>query len=73
MFTTVFGGLDIVMKTLRCICIWKKINKRDGIRSIWYDYVNRVFKRCILPDYFINKDCIANIMKHAKVEERSID
>merc|ERR1712232_1375799 len=67
------SGADVVTEALRRICIWKNFGELDGIGSVWFDYVNLFSDRCDTPDYFTNKDCISDIMKHAGVEERSID
>jgi len=67
------SGADVVTEALRRICIWKNFGESDGIGAVWWEYVNKFADRCDTPDYFTNKDCISDVMKHAGVEERSID
>lgn len=67
------SGADVVTEALRRICIWKNFGESDGIGAVWWEYVNKFSDRCDTPDYFTNKDCISDVMKHAGVEERSID
>lgn len=75
-FDAGISGADVVRESLRRICIWNSYGKDDGIGQPWWDYVEEFIFRCNDPDhpeYFTKDDCIADAMKHAKVDKTIVD
>lgn len=67
------SGADVVLESLRRICIWKHYGEANGIGSEWWNYVNEFRERCDTPDFFTNDDCIRDAYKRAKTDERIVD
>ena len=69
------SGADVVKESLRRICIWKNYGT-DGVGKEWWDYIDEFMFRCgdpQKPDFFTNADCISDAMKHAGIDEDSIE
>jgi len=67
------SGADVVLESLRRICIWKHYGEANGIGTEWWDYVNEFRERCDTPDFFTNDDCIRDAYKRAKADDRVVD
>jgi len=68
------SGADVVIESLRRICIWKHYGESDGIGLKWWDYVNEFNSRCASdPDFFTDEDCIKDVYKHAGVDKKKIE
>lgn len=61
------SGADVVVESLRRICIWSRYGADDGIGTKYWDYIGFFMKTCDTPDYFSNKKCIKDAMKSAKI------
>jgi len=61
------SGADVVVESLRRICIWSRYGADDGIGTEYWDYIGFFMKTCDTPDYFSNKKCIKDAMKSAKI------
>mmetsp|Transcript_18486 Transcript_18486/g.40002 ORF Transcript_18486/g.40002 Transcript_18486/m.40002 type:complete len:522 (+) Transcript_18486:153-1718(+) len=67
------SGADVVMESLRRICIWNQYGQEDGVGEPWWDYVSEFIFRCNTEEFFSSKQCIADAMKRANVDEKKID
>lgn len=67
------SGGDLVVESLRRICIWKHYGAEDGIGIKYWDYISEFFSRCDNQDFFTNKDCINDALKRAKVDVDVVD
>merc|ERR1712226_158179 len=67
------SGADVVAESLRRICIWKVYGESDGIGLQWWEYVNEFMFRCDKEEFFTNKECITDAMKHSGVDPHRID
>jgi len=68
------SGADVVIESLRRICIWKHYGESDGIGIKWWEYVTEFMERCDTEDIFNNEACYNDVMKkvgidHLKVEQ----
>mmetsp|Transcript_16742 Transcript_16742/g.23269 ORF Transcript_16742/g.23269 Transcript_16742/m.23269 type:complete len:513 (+) Transcript_16742:62-1600(+) len=66
------SGADVVTESLRRICIWKVYGETDGIGVPWWEYVNEFMFRCDKEEFFTNKQCITDAMKHAGVDPHRV-
>jgi len=68
------SGADVVIESLRRICIWKHYGETDGIGMKWWEYVTEFLERCDSPEIFAEEACYNDVMKkvgvdHLKVEQ----
>merc|ERR1712151_1376895 len=54
------SGVDVVVESLRRLCIWKEYGEEDGIGEPWWDYVNEFMFRCDTPEYFSIEQCMTD-------------
>jgi hypothetical protein len=67
------SGADVVVESLRRVCIWNKYGVSDGVGEEWWDYVAEFDKRCSSVDYFTDAACIKDAYKHSNVEADIIE
>lgn len=67
------SGADVVVESLRRMCIWSHYGEADGIGSSWWDYVNEFLFRCNEEEYFTNKQCVSDAMEHAHVDVSAVE
>jgi len=67
------SGADVVVESLRRLCIWKEYGEDDGIGEQWWDYINEFMFRCDTPEYFSNDKCINDAFEHSGVEKETIE
>jgi len=66
-------GAEVVKEALRRICVWKHFGEKDGLGSIYWDYISEFLKRCDSDDFFSNDECINDVFKHAKIDGKRIE
>ena len=66
-------GAEIVKEALRRICVWKHFGEKDGLGTMYWDYISEFLKRCDTDDFFSNDDCINDVFKNAKIDGKRID
>mmetsp|Transcript_10829 Transcript_10829/g.15852 ORF Transcript_10829/g.15852 Transcript_10829/m.15852 type:complete len:523 (+) Transcript_10829:391-1959(+) len=62
------SGADVVIESLRRLCIWNHYGEEDGIGDMWWSYVNEFMFRCDTPDYFASDDCIKDVYKQTGID-----
>jgi len=67
------SGADVVVESLRRICIWSHFGESDGIGAKYWDYIGLFLKNCDTEDLFSDDKCIKNIMKSAQIDNKRID
>lgn len=67
------SGADLVVESLRRICVWKHYGAEDGIGIKYWDYISEFFTRCDNVDFFSNKSCVDDALKRAKVDVNTIE
>lgn len=66
-------GAEVVEEALRRICVWKHFGEKDGLGTMYWDYIGEFLKRCDSDDFFSNKDCIKDVYKNSKIEGKRIE
>jgi len=67
------SGADVVVESLRRLCIWKKYGEDDGIGMKWWDYINEFMFRCDTPDFFSDENCVSDAFDHAGIDKSIIE
>jgi len=67
------SGADVIVESLRRICIWAEYGLEDGIGQQWWDYVNEFTYRCAEDGFFKDDTCIKDAAKHAKIDYKKIE
>lgn len=67
------SGADVVIESLRRICIWKHYGEANGVGKEWFSYVTEFMDRCDTPNFFSNDDCIYDAYKRSGVDQRVVD
>jgi len=67
------SGADVVIESLRRICIWAEYGEQDGIGQEWWDYVNEFTYRCAEAGFFNDEQCIEDAANHARVDYKKIE
>jgi len=67
------SGADVVVESLRRICIWKEYGQDDGVGVEWWNYVNEFMFRCDTPEFFTNKNCIKDVYTHSGIDKDKIE
>jgi len=67
------SGADVVVESLRRLCVWKIYGEDDGIGMKWWDYVNEFMFRCDTPDFFTNEQCISDAFQHSGIDKGAVD
>lgn len=62
------SGADVVVESLRRICIWKLYGEEDGIGYEWWTYVNKFYFMCDTPEFFTDKNCIKDVYSHSGID-----
>jgi len=68
---TSLSGVMSITEGLRRMCIWTHYGD-DGIGAPWWNYVENFVGRCTHSMYFANDDCIADVYKHAQIDDAII-
>ena len=69
------SGADVVTESLRRLCIWQ-LYGTDGIGAPWWKYVQSFMEQCDSkdnPKKFTDKDCIAQVMSQAGIDQALVD
>lgn len=66
------SGAEVVKEALRRICIWKHFGEKDGLGTLYWDYIHEFLNRCDSDDYFSNEDCVKDAFKHSKIDYNRI-
>lgn len=66
------SGADVVIESLRRMCVWKHYGEEDGVGNEWWDYVNLFMMQCDTPDMFSNAECISSVTTKAAIDESVI-
>jgi hypothetical protein len=67
------SGADVVIESLRRICIWKHYGEEDGVGAEWWDYTNEFMMHCDTPDFFTDDSCIEDIMSTSGIDVNVIN
>mmetsp|Transcript_32513 Transcript_32513/g.37655 ORF Transcript_32513/g.37655 Transcript_32513/m.37655 type:complete len:528 (+) Transcript_32513:134-1717(+) len=67
------SGADVVIESLRRICIWKHYGEDDGVGIPYWTYVNEFVERCDTPDFYNNEDCLIDVYKQSKIDGGMIE
>ena len=67
------SGADVVVESLRRLCIWNHYGAPNGLGSVWWDYVNEFTRRCSGEHFFSDKDCIQDIYKATGIDGSVVD
>lgn len=67
------SGSDVVIESLRRICIWKHYGESDGVGVKWWEYVEEFMSRCDSPDFFAAEACHMDVMKKTGIDNLKID
>lgn len=61
------SGADVVVESLRRICIWQHYGQENGVGQEWWDYVNEFMMHCDTPELFSDNSCINDVMSHVGI------
>jgi len=67
------SGGDVVVESLRRVCIWQKYGEEDGVGVQWWDYVNLFMIHCDTPELFSSSKCIEDVMVQSSVDKALVD
>lgn len=67
------SGADVVIESLRRICIWKHYGETDGIGFRWWEYVSEFMDRCDTPDIFADEMCYNDVMKKVEIDHLKVE
>eukprot|EP00555_Chaetoceros_dichaeta_P011914 CAMPEP_0198253642 /NCGR_PEP_ID=MMETSP1447-20131203/4037_1 /TAXON_ID=420782 /ORGANISM="Chaetoceros dichaeta, Strain CCMP1751" /LENGTH=524 /DNA_ID=CAMNT_0043939399 /DNA_START=87 /DNA_END=1661 /DNA_ORIENTATION=+ len=62
------SGREVVIESLRRICVWKHYGESDGIGLKYWDYINNFLEKCDSPDFFASENCVNDVYKLAKMD-----
>jgi len=66
------SGADVVVESLRRICIWLEYGVKDGIGQEWWDYVNEFTYRCATTGFFTDDKCVKDAASHSNIDYKKI-
>ncbi len=69
------SGADVVVETLRRLCIWKQYGATDGVGKQWWEYSKAFLESCDTIDNFptsTNTKCAEDVMDRAKIDKSII-
>lgn len=69
-FATPISGVDVVIESLRRLCIWQ-IYGFDGLGQIWWEYVHYFTEKCGLQ-LFTDNNCILDSMKQTGIDSDAV-
>jgi hypothetical protein len=64
------SGANVVVESLRRMCIWK-IHGKDGVGKEWWDYVDNFITLCGMK-FFTDDKCISDAMTNALVDTNEV-
>lgn len=67
------SGGDVVVESLRRICIWQHYGEENGVGVEWWDYTDEFMLHCDTPEFFSDDECIKEIMAKVGIEAAVID
>jgi hypothetical protein len=67
------SGADVVVESLRRLCIWNIHGSVNGIGTEWWDYVAEFTTRCLERDFFTDADCIKDAYKHSNINGEAVE
>jgi hypothetical protein len=67
------SGADVIVESLRRICIWETYGAKDGIGQQWWDYVNEFTYRCAEDGFFTDETCVKDAASHAHIDYKKIE
>ena len=68
------SGADVVLESLRWICIWEMVGcTDDSVGGQWWNYVTYFLERCSDPDLFINEECSKRALSFAGIDPEIIN
>uniref|UniRef100_A0A7S2YK90 Vacuolar sorting receptor thioredoxin-like domain-containing protein n=1 Tax=Entomoneis paludosa TaxID=265537 RepID=A0A7S2YK90_9STRA len=75
------SGADVVVESLRRICLWNLYGKADGVGKPWWDYVTNFIDQCDSFDdpygtsesKFNDPECVGSAMVAAGVDEQKVN
>mmetsp|Transcript_21507 Transcript_21507/g.46625 ORF Transcript_21507/g.46625 Transcript_21507/m.46625 type:complete len:550 (+) Transcript_21507:166-1815(+) len=76
------SGADVVIESLRRICIWNLYGKDDGVGEKWWDYVTNFIDQCdSFEEYqdnpalskFNDPECVSSALLAANVDEQKVN
>jgi len=67
------SGRQVVIESLRRICIWKQYGSSDGIGLSYWDYISNFLDKCDSEDFFASEKCVGDVYKAAKIDGKVID
>ena len=62
------SGADVVLESLRRICIWKSYGEADGVGVEWWDYVSEFMFRCDNEAFFSHEACLNDVYEAANID-----
>lgn len=66
------SGADVVVESLRRICIWQHYGEENGVGEPWWDYTTEFMLHCDTPEYFSDPKCIKEVMSTANIDPKVI-
>eukprot|EP00977_Amphora_coffeiformis_P020668 scaffold8374_cov175-Amphora_coffeaeformis.AAC.107 len=62
------SGAQVVVESLRRLCIWEHYGRKNGVGMEWWLYVEEFDKQCSAPDKFGDITCIEDVAKASGIE-----
>jgi len=62
------SGGDVVVESLRRICIWQHYGEENGIGEEWWDYVDGFMLHCDTPEFFSDEECLKEVMGNVGID-----
>jgi len=66
------SGRQVVIESLRRICVWKHYGESDGIGIPYWNYITNFLDKCDNPDFFGNEKCVDDVYKRAEIDANII-
>lgn len=67
------SGANVVMESLRRLCIWNHYGAPTGMGEIWWDYVDAFVNRCSSDKTFSDETCIQGIYQTVGIDASVVD
>jgi len=67
------SGKDVVVESLRRLCIWEVYGKADGVGEAYWDYISTFNEQCKNNKYFTDMACVRDAYKVGNVDESKIE
>lgn len=66
------SGADVVVESLRRICIWKTYGAENGVGEEWWDYVNEFLYTCGNEEKFSDEKCVEEVYSKSGIDGKKI-